>query len=153
MQFFASDNLHLFSFAKLHNFFYNLLSFVCFLWINGEKYHRMVVLCSFCFCFYMRFAWFCWILIQNGCNILRVFEFIYIWITLKNCLFLPLYFGVGNLSYNLRFSAAKLHFLFETTRLCLYFCYLFTSFPKIFFKMSRNLGKVLLLSKNNCIFA
>lgn len=52
MQFFASDNLHLFSFAKLHNFFYNLLSFVCFLWINGEKYHRMVVLCSFCFCFF-----------------------------------------------------------------------------------------------------
>ena len=56
MQFFESDNLHLFSFAKLHNFFYNLLSFVCFLWINDEKYHRMVVLYSFCFCFLMRFA-------------------------------------------------------------------------------------------------
>lgn len=58
MQFFASDNLHLFSFAKLHKFFYNLLSFVCFLRINGEKYHKMVVLYSFCFCFYMRFACF-----------------------------------------------------------------------------------------------
>ncbi len=56
MQFFASDNLHLFSFAKLHKFFYNLLSFVCFLWINDEKYHRMVVFRSFCFCFLMRFA-------------------------------------------------------------------------------------------------
>lgn len=56
MQFFASDNLHLFSFAKLHKFFYNLLSFVYFLWINDEKYHRMVVLCAFCFCFFMRFA-------------------------------------------------------------------------------------------------
>lgn len=30
MQFLASDNLHLFSFAKLHKFFYNLLSFVYF---------------------------------------------------------------------------------------------------------------------------
>ena len=58
MQFFASDNLRLFSFAKLHKFFYNLLSFVCFLWINGEKYHRMVVLYAFCFCFLMRFACF-----------------------------------------------------------------------------------------------
>lgn len=56
MQFLNLINLHLFSFAKLHKFFYNLLSFVCFLWINDEKYHRMVVLYSFCFCFLMRFA-------------------------------------------------------------------------------------------------
>lgn len=47
MQFFESDNLHLFSFAKLHNFFYNLLSFVCFLRINDGKSHRMVVLIAF----------------------------------------------------------------------------------------------------------
>lgn len=54
--------------------FLNLITFICFrlqnytnfsiiyyllfvfLWINDEKYHRMVVLYSFCFCFLMRFA-------------------------------------------------------------------------------------------------
>lgn len=54
--------------------FLNLITFICFrlqnytnfsiiyyllfvfLWINDEKYHRMVVLCGFCFCFLMRFA-------------------------------------------------------------------------------------------------
>lgn len=52
-------NLITFICFRLQNytiFFYNLLSFVCFLWINDEKYHRMVVLCGFCFCFLMRFA-------------------------------------------------------------------------------------------------
>ena len=57
--------------------FLNLITFICFrlqnytifsiiyyllfvfLRINDGKSHRMVVLYSFCFCFLMRFAWFC----------------------------------------------------------------------------------------------
>ena len=56
MQFLASDNFICFRLQNYTIFFYNLLSFVYFLRINDEKYHRMVVLYSFCFCFLMRFV-------------------------------------------------------------------------------------------------
>lgn len=52
MQFLASDNFICFRLQNYTIFFYNLLSFVYFLRINGEKYHRIVVLYSFCFCFF-----------------------------------------------------------------------------------------------------
>lgn len=53
------SHLITFIYFRLQNYtFFSIIYYLLFvfLWINGEKYHRMVVLCGFCFCFYMRFA-------------------------------------------------------------------------------------------------